>query len=350
MAGPAQEGWDDQPAVVTVHDREQEIAAFLARHGGGSAPAPLADDASFRRYWRVETRDVSTVLMDAPPGKEDVGRFVAVANYLRSVGFSAPEILAADPERGFVLLEDFGDEKLSTLAATGRIDWLHYEVAVDLLTDLHSRPPPSATPPYDETLLLGEVSLFIDWYLPGVAEDPAPAVRRSFVELWRQVLRRYTSVRDVLVLLDYHADNLMWLAGRNGLARLGLLDFQDAVAGHPAYDLVSLLEDARLDVDAALAETMFNRYLTATERDPKSFGAAFAILGAQRNSKIIGIFTRLAVRDGKRRYLDLIPRVWRYLERDLAHPELAQLRDWYQRYVPPGVRDSAVSSAMETGR
>ena len=335
---------------MTIPDREQEITAFLAQHGAAAALAPLADDASFRRYWRVEMRDGSAVLMDAPPDKEDVGRFVAVSNYLRSIDFSAPEVLAADPERGFVLLEDLGDEKLSTLAATGRIDWVHYEIAVDLLIDLHSRRPPSATPPYDETMLLGEVSLFVDWYLPGVAANPAPSARRSFVELWRQVLRRYTSVRDVLVLLDYHADNLMWLAGRNGLARLGLLDFQDAVAGHPAYDLVSLLEDARLDVDVALAETMFNRYLTATERDPKPFGAAFATLGAQRNSKIIGIFTRLAVRDGKRGYLDLIPRVWSYLERDLAHPELATLRDWYRRHAPPNVRDSVVSPAMVTGR
>ena len=335
---------------MTELDRDREIAAFLAQHMGGSTLAQLADDASFRRYWRAETRDGSAVLMDAPPDKEDVGRFVAVANYLRSIGFSAPKVLATDFEQGFVLLEDLGDEKLSTLAATGRIDWLHYEVAVDLLADLHSRPPPSATPPYNETMLLGEVSLFVDWYLPGVAVKLAPAVRRSFVELWRQALRRYANVFDVLVLRDYHADNLMWLAGREGLARLGLLDFQDAVAGHPAYDLVSLLEDARLDVDVALAEAMFNRYLTATERDPKSFGAAFAILGAQRNSKIIGIFTRLAVRDGKRGYLDLIPRVWRYLERDLAHPELATLRDWYRRHAPPDVRDSVVSPAMVTSR
>ncbi len=324
---------------MTVPERQRGMAAFLGRHGfDHAAPASLADDASFRRYWRVSSSGGTAVLMDAPPDREDIGCFVAVADYLQSAGYSAPRILASDYERGFLLLEDLGDEKLSTLAAAGRIERGHYELAVDLLADLHARAPPPDTPPYDAALLTAEVSLFVDWYLPGIDAAPTPSARAGFDDLWRAALAPYIAVRDVLVLLDYHADNLMWLGRRQGLARLGLLDFQDAVVGHRAYDLVSLLEDARLDVDADLADTMFARYVAATDRDSEDFKAAYAILGAQRNTKIIGIFTRLAVRDGKPGYLDMIPRVWHYLERDFAHPALAPLRAWYDRHAPAELR------------
>ena len=331
--------------TTTENKRAIEIAAFLAEHGLDSdAMVPLADDASFRRYFRVSAANRTLVLMDAPPGREDVRPFLSVAQHLREIGYSPPEIFSADPERGFVLLEDLGDEKLSTLAIDGRVDGAHYELAVDLLADLHGRSPPAALPSYDETLLLREVRLFVDWYVPAL--DPAlrtSAARDEFSDLWRQTLAPIAGVRDVLVLLDYHADNLMWLGGRRGLARLGLLDFQDAVAGHPAYDLVSLLEDARLDVTADLAETMLSRYIAATGRDDDDFRTAYAILGAQRNSKIIGIFTRLMARDDKSGYVDMIPRVWGYLARDLSHPALADLRDWYDRHTPPGRRTGVLT-------
>ena len=336
---------------MTAGGRAAEMAAFLDRHGlDGAAPAPLAGDASFRRYWRVAAGDGTAVLMDAPPDKEDTGRFVAVASYLRSVGYSAPEVLAMDPARGFLLLEDLGDEKLSALAGGTRAGSGHYELAVDLLADLHGRTPPPDTPPYDGALLAVEASLFVEWYLPAIDAAPAPAARAAFDDLWREALAPYAGVRDVLVLLDYHADNLMWLGHRQGLARLGLLDFQDAVAGHPAYDLVSLLEDARLDVDGGLAATMFARYVAATNRDPAAFGAAYATLGAQRNTKIIGIFSRLALRDGKPGYLAMIPRVWRHLERDLAHPALGGLRAWYGRHVPAARPAPEMPPARTGGR
>ena len=325
--------------------RSAEIAAFLAEHKlDETTLVPLADDASFRRYFRVRGGGRGVVLMDAPPAREDVRPFLAIADYLRGLGYSTPEILAADPARGFVLLEDLGDDKLSTLAASGRTRRAHYELAVDLLADLHARPLQPQVPAYDETLLMAEVGLFVDWYVPAALGTALPAdAVNAFTQLWQRTLSQYAGAREVLVLLDYHADNLMWLGERRGLAKLGLLDFQDAVIGHPAYDLVSLLEDARLDVDGDLAEAMLSRYIAATDRDRASFRTAYAILGAQRNTKIIGIFTRLLARDGKPGYLELIPRVWRYLERDLSHPELGELRRWYDRHVPARLRETLLA-------
>ena len=330
---------------MTQASRSTEIAAFLAEHKlDETTLVPLADDASFRRYFRVRGGGRGVVLMDAPPAREDLRPFLAIADYLRGLGYSTPEILAADPARGFVLLEDLGDDKLSTLAASGRARRVHYELAVDLLADLHARPLQPPAPAYDETLLMAEVGLFVDWYVPAALGTALPAdAVNAFTQLWRRTLSQYAGAREVLVLLDYHADNLMWLGERRGLAKLGLLDFQDAVIGHPAYDLVSLLEDARLDVDGDLAEAMLSRYIAATDRDRAPFRTAYAILGAQRNTKIIGIFTRLLARDGKPGYLELIPRVWRYLERDLSHPELGELRQWYDRHVPAQLRETVLA-------
>ena len=331
--------------------RTAEIATFLAENDLDVATLePLADDASFRRYFRVRGEGRGVVLMDAPPGREDVRPFLTIADCLRGYGYSAPEILAVDPERGFVLLEDLGDDKLSALVTAGQIGPAHYELAVDLLADLHERPIPTDVPPYDQTLLMAEVGLFVDWYVPNTEARTCSGEAVSiFNNLWQQALGAYAGVREVLVLLDYHADNLMWLGGRPGLAKLGLLDFQDAVIGHPAYDLVSLLEDARLDVDRYLAETMLSRYIATTGRDSDEFRTAYAILGAQRNTKIIGIFTRLSARDEKPGYLELIPRVWRYLENDLSHPALADLRQWYDHHLPPQLRTVVQESTLVRG-
>ncbi|MDA0260844.1 MAG: phosphotransferase [Proteobacteria bacterium] len=336
---------------MTGAGRLAEIEKFLAAHDlNPTELVPLADDASFRRYFRVRNGSKSLVLMDAPPGREDVRPFIIIAGHLRSFGYSAPEILAADTVKGFVLLEDFGDEKLSTLARQGGIENAHYELAVDVLADLHARPAAISVPVYDETLLMSEVRLFIEWYLPSIVPSaPSLEAGEAFERLWRQALVPYAGARETLVLLDYHADNLMWLPQRLGLAKLGLLDFQDAVIGHPAYDLVSLLEDARLDVDVDLAESMLDRYVDRRACDQQTFRAAYAILGAQRNTKIIGIFTRLFARDGKSGYLELIPRVWRYLERDLGHPALADLRRWYDHHAPPSGR-AAVPSPAQVAR
>jgi aminoglycoside/choline kinase family phosphotransferase len=339
-------------------DRAVLLERFLRRCGlPGARPVPLAGDASFRRYFRLT--DPRAVIMDAPPGLEDIRPFIAIAAYLKSKGYSSPSILGVDHENGYLLLEDLGDETFTRLITSGRgpSEVALYEAAVDLLADLHKHSCPAKlpvegadpyrVPPYDAELLLREATLFTDWYYPVAIGEPCPAgVRKEFVDLWLSLFPLCEAKRPVLVLRDYHADNLMWLQERDGPARVGLLDFQDGVIGHAAYDLVSLLEDARRDVPPLLAEAMITRYIQAAKADEGDFFDAYAVLGAQRNTKIIGIFTRLWKRDGKPNYLKMIPRVWGLLERDLEHARLSDLAAWFDEYTPKPMR-SAVLEAIE---
>jgi N-acetylmuramate 1-kinase len=319
---------------------------FLARHGwSGAEIRPLAGDASFRRYFRVHAPGGETaVLMDAPPEHEDIGPFLAVAGHLLDRGFSPPRPLAIDRAQGLLLLEDFGDDRVGPLLQREpQRERDIYEAAVDILADLAAQPAPSDLPPYDDAAMAREVMLFPDWYVPalGMAVDEA-----AFLPAWRGAwdgILRIVEGNPVLVLRDYHADNLMVLPGRPGL---GLLDFQDALAGHAAYDLVSLLQDARRDVAPELEEAMIERYCDAANvADRALFRAHYEVLGAQRNTKILGIFTRLWKRDGKPHYLPLQPRVWRYLERNLAHPALAPVRAWFDGHVPAEKRAAAWKQA-----
>jgi aminoglycoside/choline kinase family phosphotransferase len=333
-------------------DRRRAAAVFLARAGFANAERrPLAGDASFRRYERLSGKDA--VLMDAPPPTEDVRPFARLARHLASLGLSAPAVLAEDATAGFLLLEDLGDCTFTRALAGGCRDGPRappderglYALAVDVLIHLHGIPAaraiPSGLPRYDDGRLLAEASLLVDWYLPAVmGTAPAPAARRGYADAWLALFPAVHREAKTLVLRDYHVDNLMWLPGRQGVAACGLLDFQDAVAGPAAYDLMSLLEDARRDVGGPLEAAMKERYLRAFpelarpggRRD--AFEAAYAVLAAQRHAKVIGIFSRLWVRDGKPQYLVHIPRVWRLLERAVAHPALAPVRDWLDRAVP----------------
>lgn len=313
-------------------------ADFLARHGwAGASVAPLAGDASFRRYFRVTDRGRSAVLMDAPPAHEDSRPFLFVANWLVANGFSAPRLLAGDLDRGLLLIEDFGDRRMSPELAAGRADERAvYCAAVDLLAQLHRLPPPLELKPYDRAELLREVLLFPQWYLKaaGVTVDEA-AYAAAWDAVWGEVLEQ-TARQPVLTLRDYHADNLMLL--EDG-ARLGLLDFQDALAGHRAYDLVSLLQDARRDVPARLEAEMIDHFIRVGDvAEVASFRTAYEVLGAQRNIKILGIFVRLRDRDGRAGYVERCPRVWAHVERNLAHPALAPVRAWMDAHVPPGLR------------
>ena len=325
-------------------ERDERIAAFLEAAGWeAAARRPLAGDASFRRYDRLEAAGRRAVLMDAPPPKEDVRPFMAVARLLRGLGFSAPQILAEDVAAGLLLLEDFGDSTYTRLLAAGAAEEPLYALAVDLLIALHERFAASTTavlPPYDDRRLLNEAALLVDWYLPAVAGHPTDAaLREEYLELWRGLFPAARGVSDTLVLRDYHVDNLMLLAEQTGIAACGLLDFQDAVIGPRSYDLVSLLEDARRDVPTEIVNRMLHRYLAAfPELDRDAFAASYAVLGAQRNCKIVGIFTRLCVRDGKPVYLAHIPRVWRLIEQDLRHPALAPIARWLDRHIPPALR------------
>jgi len=311
--------------------------SFLESAGWGSAAVrPLAGDASFRRYFRVEDRGRRAVLMDAPPTKEDVGPFISIADLLLGAGFSAPRLIAADLSGGFLLLEDFGDRLLGPELAHGRADEEDaYTLAVDLLAELHQLSPPASLKPYGRDELLREVLLFTDWYAPAAGLTPDV---EGYIAAWDSVwagLLGETGQAPVLVLRDYHAENLMLLPDRPGVQALGLLDFQDARAGHRAYDLVSLLQDARRDVSQRIERSMLSRFVErAGIADAMGFRCSYELLGAQRNVKILGIFIRLRDRDGRSGYVERLPRVWAHVERNLMHPALAPLRTWFDANVP----------------
>jgi hypothetical protein len=325
-------------------ERDRLIADFLEAAGWGAARrTPLAADASFRRYDRIIGGQGTAVLMDAPPPHENVRAYHRVDRMLTGLGFSAPRAFAVDEEAGLMLLEDLGDRTFTRALAAGDDEATLYRLAVDLLIELHRRfaePGDAVLPPYDEQRLLGEAMLLPDWYLPAVTgAAPSTEIRDRYIAAWRAVLPLARGVPDTLVLRDYHVDNLMVIQGRAGIESCGLLDFQDAVIGPVSYDLVSLLEDARRDLFQGLAKTMLQRYLDAFPAlDREAFRASYAVLGAQRSAKIVGIFTRLSRRDGKPQYLTHIPRVWRLLEGDLRHPARAPVKAWFDETVPPDRR------------
>lgn len=320
--------------------RGEEIAAFLARDGWGER-RPLAGDASARRYERARRGAEVAVLMDMPPESGlDARPFLAVTAWLRAGGFSAPEILAADPARGLVLLEDLGDGLFATLcAADPAAEPALYGAAVDTLAAMERRAPPGddvgwTPPPYDMAFLMREVRLVPEWYVPAATGAPlAPDLAAEYDALAEAALERVAAAR-VPVLRDYHAENLLWLPGRAGKARVGLLDYQDMLLGHPAYDLASLLTDARRDIDPGLRAAMTERHVALTGGDREAVAADVALLAVQRNLKILGLFTRLCRRDGKPRYLGYLPRVWGYLAADLAHPALAPMAAFVAAHVP----------------
>ncbi len=317
-------------------DRGSVIEGFLASAGwAGAARAVLAGDASSRRYERLALDGRRAVLMDAPPGRgEDTARFAQVGRWLRAHGYSAPELFAEDHAQGLLLLEDLGDAVVARLVAAD--PWREAEIyaaATDFLADLHRHPPPGFAPPLGGPALADLTAILLQWYLPGIGAPRTPASEA----LPARIAALYGSLADgefVLSLRDFHSENLIWLPERTGHARLGLLDFQDAVAAHPAYDLVSLLQDARRDVPPAVEQAMIARYILSRGLDHDRFAAIYALLGAQRALRIVGVFARLARRDGKPHYLSLLPRVWTALERNLAHPALAGLASAVHEGLP----------------
>jgi aminoglycoside/choline kinase family phosphotransferase len=311
---------------------------FLAECGWeGAQILPLAGDASFRRYFRVVHGDRSAVLMDAPPPHEDPRPFIAVSEWLIGRGLTAPEILARDLDKGLLLLADFGNARLrETLDTDPERERELYELATDVLVQLHGHPPMEGLPPHGLEQWLDELKLFTDWYCPAVgAEVDVEGYERA----WREVLGSVArdGLAPVTVLRDYHAENIMLIEGRRGVAHFGLLDFQDALSGHPAYDLASVLEDARRDVPPAIERAMIDRYIAATGQGP-AFERAYWALAAQRNARILGVFTRLWKRDGKPGYRRFQPRMWGLLERDLSQPHIAPVREWFDSNIAPGHR------------
>ena len=349
--------------------RLKALRQFLDESGFAEAERRrMAGDASIRSYARLACGDASFILMnsprrpDGPPiydGKsysaavhlaEDVKPFVAIDGGLRSRGFSAPLIHHADLDQGFLITEDFGSlgfvegEPPRPIAE-------RYEAATDLLVELHRDALPEtlplaphinySIPTFDTDALLVEIGLMLEWYLPEHGVAPTDNLRREFVAMWRDLLEQPAAAKT-WVLRDFHSPNLIWLAGRSGIARVGLIDFQDAVLGPAAYDVVSLLQDARIDVPETLELALLSRYIKArrdadTSFDAAEFAALYAIMSAQRNTRLLGTFARLNRRDGKPQYLRHQPRIWTYLGRSLRHPALTQVQAWYTANIPPPI-------------
>ena len=333
-------------------DRLALLNVFLHKAGWDQADQqPLSGDASFRRYIRLDFNGKAALVMDAPPSHEDVRPFVQVDKHLRLLDFSAPEILFEDEDNGFLLLEDFGHNTFTNLLAGGGSERNLYQLATDVLIALHAiesdTAAPEWLPPYDDGRLRDEAALLLDWFMPASGLEVTTEARADYERIWYSLFAHVHAGQRTLVLRDYHVDNLMRLDGRTGLKACGLLDFQDALAGHPAYDVMSLLQDARRDIDENLEAHLLDHYcdaldLRGTDRD--NFEQAYAILAAQRHAKVIGIFTRLDRRDGKPIYLKHITRVWRLLERALLHPDLADMKVWIDSHIPADKRTASETS------
>lgn len=320
-------------------DRNELRETFLSNNGWAGVDYPLlAGDASFRKYYRLRRGSEVVVLMDAPSPQENVAPFIKIAEFLLRYGFSAPKIYAQDVENGFLLIEDLGDDTYTQLLVKGHDERELYKLATDVLVELHKDVSdlPEGLPRYDEELLTTECLLLPDWWMKAALGEKCVTddVRDAYIKAWQPCFKRVQEQPQVLVLRDYHVDNLLLLPKRNEWAACGLLDFQDAVSGSGLYDLMSLLEDARRDIKPALVEEMKMRYNRSfKDMDTDEFKAVFAILAAQRHAKVIGIFTRLAVRDGKNLYLKHIARVWKLFEAAIKHPDLADVKLWVDTYI-----------------
>ncbi len=348
-------------------ERIATVRQFIAESGHSEAQRRrLQGDASTRIYERMALGSKHMILMNAPQrpdgppvrdGKpygeiahlaDNVVPFVAMARALKAHGLSAPDILHADLEEGLLLLEDLGDGRVVEGDPPTPIKEC-YEAAVDALLHLHGQSLPQVLPvaprveyripSYEMDTFLIEAELLLDWYLPRLEVTLPDEARAAFVSLWRAALRPAIDSAPTWVLRDFHSPNLLWLPEREGIAKVGVLDFQDAVMGPAAYDLASLLQDARIDVPEETEVALLGRYVRSRRTGDASFDGAefiklYVTLAAQRNSKILGIFARLHLRDGKPQYLRHMPRVWAYLQRSLAHPALATLNEWYTEHVP----------------
>ena len=357
--------------AASIVARLKTLREFL--QGAGFAEAGrrrMPGDASTRSYARLMLDDKSFILMNSPKrpdgdaiygGKsysavvhlaEDVTPFVAIAGGLRSQNLSAPEIHHADLDAGLLITEDFGTAGViegdppQPIAA-------RYEAATDMLAALHREHLPDTLPlaphvgytipPFDTDAMLIEIGLMPQWYLLDRDAPLSSEAHEQFFAMWRALLdSKVGGAAKTWMMRDFHSPNIIWLAGRDDIKRVGIIDFQDAVLGPPAYDLVSLLQDARLDVPEPLELRLLSRYTKARRAadenfDPAAFAELYAIMSAQRNTRLLGTFARLNRRDGKPQYLQHQPRIWTYLNRSLAHPVLADFREWYATHVPPPV-------------
>lgn len=337
-------------------NRHTLISAFLDRNGYAKAHAePLAQDASFRRYLRLSRGPRPAVLMDAPP-PEDIGPFIRITAHLAHVGASVPEIFAADEAEGLLLEEDLGDDLLSAFIDHDRSTSLSreagegrgggathhlaplFDAAVDTLVAVQCATPPASLPLWDaHSMASTALATLCDWWWPAMfGSEPPAAARQDFAAALETTLAPVAAGPTCFVHRDFFAGNLIWLPNRSGMRRIGILDFQGAAIGHPAYDLASLLQDNRRDIPPHLVKRTIARYLTARpELDPAAFRAAYAACAAQRHLRIAGQWVRLARRDDRPGYLRYGPRTWRLLEQAVRQPAAAPLAAALDRWIPP---------------
>jgi tRNA threonylcarbamoyl adenosine modification protein YjeE len=355
--------------AAAIVERLQALRQFLQDAGfAESRRVRMAGDASTRSYARLIRDAGPFILMNSPKrpdgpaiyhGKsysaavhlaEDVKPFVAIAGGLRARKLSAPAIRHADLDAGFLITEDFGTAGVIEGDPPAPMPE-RYEIATDMLAELHREALPESLPlapqinypipVFDTDAMLVEIGLMPEWYLPDRGADLGAEQRTQFVTMWRELLdSKVAPTPRTWVMRDFHSPNIIWLGDREGIARIGIIDFQDAVLGPAAYDLVSLLQDARIDVPEQLELALFSRYIKARRAADEAFDAAgfaelYAIMSAQRNTRLLGTFARLNRRDGKPQYLKHQPRIWSYLSRSLAHPALSGFRQWYEAHVPP---------------
>jgi aminoglycoside/choline kinase family phosphotransferase len=312
------------------------LSAFLDNAGFENAQISfLAGDASFRKYYRISKEDKLAVLMDAP-FPENPAQFIKIANYLRQHGINSPQIYSYDLDLGFILMEDFGDNTFSRLIAQGHDSQTLYEKAFNVITHLYQNfkdlPCPQFIPVYTADDRLNDCSVFLDWYWPKIFRSPiSNDEKERFLNLWKEAFEKAQSLPKTLILRDYHVDNLILLKSND----VGVLDFQDAVWAPCVYELISLLEDARIDVDPVIQEILWKQYLTMfNDSMHERIIEGAAILAAGRHTRVIGAFTRLAMRDHKTTYLPHIPRVLRLLRKNLNKtPALNDLREWFEEHI-----------------
>lgn len=330
---------------INLVQRKKDRIDFIKRAEWGEAEiTALPVDASARCYFRLSKSGETTILMDAPPGvAEPVEVFTKVARHLLACGISVPIILHEDIEKGFLLLEDFGEKTYAKLLDAGESEEKLYELAVDVLVKMHSseKLPDIDMPPYDLAFLIREALIMVDWYYPSIkGSSLTPEVRQNYIDAWCQVFKKLPALPTTLVLRDFHIDNLMILDDREGVSACGLLDFQTAVLGVPPYDLMSLVEDARRDIDPQFRERMVSRYFSKmrgkyqSEEDRKSYMDWYYVLSAQRHAKVLGLFSRLYVRDNKDSYLKHVPRVSGLMADSMKQDILKPVKKWFEMYFP----------------
>ncbi len=327
--------------------RQEHIDQFLGEARLAPARRVLAEDASFRRYCRL---DAGFVLMDAPPESEDVRPFLRLQAHLATLGLSVPAIRAADPGLGLIVLEDLGDALFPTVMSAENTPAL-YDAAVDALVQMHRAPAPSGLPAWGaEAMTAAAAATFFDWWWPAQFAAPAAPVVREAFRIAMQTMLASLAATSGLVHRDYFAGNLFWLPERDGVRRVGIIDFQDAAIGHPAYDLVSLVEDARRTLPEGLAERQIARTLAQRpELDADAFQTAYEACAAQRHLRVAALWVRLAQRDNKPQYLQYGPLTWRLLDRALRRPGAAPLAEFMDRWVPPERRtnpDTTLGTAL----